>query len=951
MSLSSTRIASQILKFINSNRIYIDELNEEFNERVRKAAENDCDGSIQVGVTKRKGKSRRFIFPRFPSEWSKSKEAFGRAINSFEDKFKIGQSNKVAATILPGNYPHSPSPQISLAYNSPRGHLPERNIQQIPNLSRSSENYQAHMPLNPREIMALFSSFDKLDDLNWTTWKGHMKDNLEMHDLWEIVTGEEKKPSHDMSSAVKWMSREKVARTVIKNSLGVKDYHQVQYMNNVAEIWRILTGLHQKIGVQAKADLIWKFWSMRCAEGASVRDYIGAIRAVHMELAEMGTIIEDHLLAIAITKSLPQSYDTYVSTIFATLVNLEEADPIYITNKILEEEMRRESKSEDVNIATQKICYNCKKPGHTKEECYSKGGEAVKKKKDAGKIEQDIQVAEDDAFHASHMALVRTPKIESKNSTSYYWSHDLWIADSGANSHIANHREIFFNYTPSKGTLNVAGGLTANIEGTSVVYMRGIVNGKQNDLKLMNAGGGVKYEKGTCQFWNSKYKLIATETLDGNLYHVNAKAYMFHFPTVNSVSSPVVSWNQAHKRLGHTSLTSSTKIFDNGLIEGIKISEHEMRLKELNCESCIAAKAHRAPFSKLAERRSSQFGDLTHPDASVRQKLLNYCNSVHIQYGWWPKRVRTDNAAEYEGCRVWLEERGIELNTFALYAPQQNSVSERMNRTLLDLARAMRIEKNLPETLWGEAVLHAAWIRNRCPTEALNGATPIESLTGERPNLSMTREFRNDARKVVFTGLEDGPKAIRYFDESTRRIKISRNYNFIVKTPVDQNKERDEIESMRNNCESGESPTSERRNQISTRGKPINEIQKSALENNPRELRETTASGTSTRRNYAELSGFNPRKFIRYSKASNTVSTSSEGYLAGEYYVNSPYFTNIANELMIKNGDDELPNTIKEARQRSDWLSWDKAIQIELETLNQKCNWELVEPPKDKNKI
>ncbi|POS85028.1 hypothetical protein EPUL_005203, partial [Erysiphe pulchra] len=326
---------------------------------------------------------------------------------------------------------------------------------------------------------------------------------------------------------------------------------------------------------------------MRCAEGASVRNHIGDIRAAHMELAEMGTIIEDHLLAIAILNLYPS--------------------PMI--------QMRRESKSEDVNIATQKICCNCKKPGHTMEDCYSKGGgkegqgprqisrrkreEAKIKKKNARKIEQDIQAAEDDAFHTSHMALVRTPKIESKNFTSYSWSHDLWIADSGASSHIANRREMFFNYTPSKGTLNVAGGLTANIEGTGVVYMRGMVNGKQNDFKLMNV-----LHVPTTRYW----------TLDGNMYHVNAKAYMFHFPMANSVSSPVVSWNEAHRRLGHLSLISLTKIFDNGLIEGIKISEHETRPKEFNCGSCTAAKAHREPFSKLAERRSSQFGELTHSD-------------------------------------------------------------------------------------------------------------------------------------------------------------------------------------------------------------------------------------------------------------------------------------------------------------------------------------------------
>ena len=80
----------------------------------------------------------------------------------------------------------------------------------------------------------------------------------------------------------------------------------------------------------------------------------------------------------------------------------------------------------------------------------------------------------------------------------------------------------------------------------------------------------------------------------------------------------------------------------------------------------------------------------------------------------------------------------------APYSPQQNGVSERMNRTILQLERAMRLEKRLPESLWGEAVLHAVWIRNRSPTKALQDKTPTELLTGNKANLSMCREFGDD---------------------------------------------------------------------------------------------------------------------------------------------------------------------------------------------------------------
>ncbi|VDB88036.1 Bgt-51360 [Blumeria graminis f. sp. tritici] len=90
-----------------------------------------------------------------------------------------------------------------------------------------------------------------------------------------------------------------------------------------------------------------------------------------MELAEMGIVIKDYLLAIVMSKSLPLSYDKCVATIFAGIKDLEQADSRYVANKIFEEEMRREYKSEDANIAfPRKYCSNCKKPGHLMEDCY-----------------------------------------------------------------------------------------------------------------------------------------------------------------------------------------------------------------------------------------------------------------------------------------------------------------------------------------------------------------------------------------------------------------------------------------------------------------------------------------------------------------------------------------------------------------------------------------------------
>jgi len=60
--------------------------------------------------------------------------------------------------------------------------------------------------------------------------------------------------------------------------------------------------------------------------------------------------------------------------------------------------------------------------------------------------------------------------------------------------------------------------------------------------------------------------------------------------------------------------------------------------------------------------------------------------------------------------------------------PQQNGVAERKNRHLLGVARALLFSSKVPNYLWGEAVLTAAYLINRMPFQVLNFQTPINTF-------------------------------------------------------------------------------------------------------------------------------------------------------------------------------------------------------------------------------
>ena len=63
--------------------------------------------------------------------------------------------------------------------------------------------------------------------------------------------------------------------------------------------------------------------------------------------------------------------------------------------------------------------------------------------------------------------------------------------------------------------------------------------------------------------------------------------------------------------------------------------------------------------------------------------------------------------------------------------PQQNGVAERMNRTLNERARSMRLHAGLPKTLWADAVSTTAYLINRGLSVPMEFRLPEEVWSGK----------------------------------------------------------------------------------------------------------------------------------------------------------------------------------------------------------------------------
>lgn len=90
---------------------------------------------------------------------------------------------------------------------------------------------------------------------------------------------------------------------------------------------------------------------------------------------------------------------------------------------------------------------------------------------------------------------------------------------------------------------------------------------------------------------------------------------------------------------------------------------------------------------------------------------------------------RTDRGGEFTSKEFnqYCEEAGIKRHLTTPYSPQQNGVVERINRTIIEMARCLLKEKELPLYFWGEALRHLIYLLNRLSTRAVEGVTPYEA--------------------------------------------------------------------------------------------------------------------------------------------------------------------------------------------------------------------------------
>ncbi|GJU58179.1 retrotransposon protein, putative, ty1-copia subclass [Tanacetum coccineum] len=165
------------------------------------------------------------------------------------------------------------------------------------------------------------------------------------------------------------------------------------------------------------------------------------------------------------------------------------------------------------------------------------------------------------------------------------------------------------------------------------------------------------------------------------------------------------------------------------------------------CESCLSGKMTKKPFPHSNERAKDLLGiihtDVCGPLRHVSRQGASYFITFTDDYSRYGYVYLLKHKHEPE-FKDYIKANGIVQQLTPPYTPQHNGVSERRNRTLLDMVRSMMNLTTLPLSFWDYALESATRILNMVPTKKVD-KTPYELWYGKVPNLSYLKVWGCEA--------------------------------------------------------------------------------------------------------------------------------------------------------------------------------------------------------------
>ncbi|KAE8674175.1 hypothetical protein F3Y22_tig00111769pilonHSYRG00531 [Hibiscus syriacus] len=400
-------------------------------------------------------------------------------------------------------------------------------------------------------------------------------------------------------------------------------------------------------------------------------------------------------------------------------------------------------------------CYKCKEAGHMKRDCPK-----LKKQTDGKRdvSSKSVNVVEDDNSDCSEgdMLSISTTQLTdaSVNSGSVYLGDDRCCNIVG----IGDVRIKM--YDGSVRTLSVVRhipDLKKNLISLGTLHKNGFIPKSDEDRET------IRIVKGSLTVM--KGKMTA-----GNIYRLLGSTVAGGVHSVESCDDTTKLW---HMRLAHLSERVRFKTAKH-TTQGILDYVHS-DLWGPSTTSSLGGSRYYVTFIDDFSRKVWVY--FLKQKSEVFEKFKLWKREVENQIGRKIKCLRSDNGTEYTDSQFlhFCKEHGIKRHFTVCKTPQQNGVAERMNMSLNERARCLRLNAGLPKHFWVEAVNMACYLINRSSRASLAGKVAEEVWTGHD--------------ECIFLGYKKCVKGFKFWDPVAKKIVISRDVVFDEQFMLQQKKD------------------------------------------------------------------------------------------------------------------------------------------------------------------
>ncbi|KAH9782217.1 hypothetical protein KPL71_008805 [Citrus sinensis] len=561
-------------------------------------------------------------------------------------------------------------------------------------------------------------------------------------------------------------------------------------------------------------NLIREFELQRMKDSETIKDYSDRLLSIANKVRLLGSEFTDSRIVQKILVTVPERYEATITT-FENTKDLSKISLAELLNALQAPEQRRLMRGDTTTEGALAAKHQNMAKNKTKKKDFEGNGATVicKNENQHGEEAKTVgQEEEDHLFVATCFS-----GIESSES---------WLIDSGCTNHMTHNKDLFRELSNANSSkVRVGNGTYIAVKGkgtiaittfsgtkfiSDVLYVPEIDQNLLSVAQLIEKGNKVVFEDKVCLIKDADGKDIFRVKMKGKSFVLNPlEEEQNAFPIKENITE---LW---HKRLGHYHHQGLLQMKSKGMANDLPELDDYIQ----NCKACQATKKLQLVHTDIAgpQRTPSLNGSLYYVvfiddftrmcwifflkhKSEVAQVFWNFKARVENESGCRIQTLRSDNGKEYASGAFnrFCEEAGIQHQLTTPYTPQQNGVSERRNRFILEMTQCMLHEKNLPKQIWDEAASTAVFLQNRLPTRAVRDKTPFEAwdvhfMEDEEWNWDDAKKMDSTSKKpkLKFPVMDTADQSIEDWENETvddRPIRGTRPLSDVYqRSKTDQN--------------------------------------------------------------------------------------------------------------------------------------------------------------------